>query len=129
MKHTHTAAFNHVLVQSDERSPSLSPSNKEDKSKTTKQYQPYSQLSDAQRKSRKTNKLGEDLHLNFFGGGSTGDTGGLENDPKHLQREEEKSASMAKNKNKSKSKNKNKVAPKDSEKEFQILMQSKKQTK
>lgn len=129
MKHTHTAAFSHVLVQSDERSPSLSPSNKDEKSKISKQFQPYSQLSDAQRKSRKTNKLGEDLHLNFFGGGSTGDTGGLENDPNQLQREEEKSASMIKNKTKSKSKNKNKVAPKESEKEFQILMQSKKQTK
>lgn len=129
MKQTHTNAFSHVLVQSDERSPSLSPSNKDDKSKISKQFQPYSQLSDAQRKSRKTNKLGEDLHLNFFGGGSTGDTGGLENDPKQLQREEEKSASMIKNKTKSKSKNKNKVTAKESEKEFQILMQSKKQTK
>jgi len=95
MKGTHTA-FNHVLVQSDERSPSLSPSNKDDKSKTGKINQPYSQLSDAQRKSRKTEKLGEELHYNFFGGGSTGDTGGVENDQKQMYREEEKSASMAK---------------------------------
>ena len=109
-------AFSHVLVQSDERSPSLSPkNNKDDKYK-------YNPILEAQRKSRKNNnKLGKEIPHNFFGGGSTGDTGGLELDHKPY-REEEKSASMPKNK---KSKKKNKVVHKGSDKEFQILMQSK----
>ena len=109
-------AFSHVLVQSDERSPSLSPkNNKDDKYK-------YNPILEAQRKSRKNNnKLGKEIQYNIFGGGSTGDTGGLELDHKPY-REEEKSASMPKNK---KSKKKNKVVHKGSDKEFQILMQSK----
>jgi hypothetical protein len=120
--------FNHVVVQSEERSPSLSPSNKEDKAKANKLFNPYSQLTEAQRKSRKTGKLGEEMHYGFFGGGSTGDTGGLDiENHRQMHREEEKSASVPKKGKKSKKKNK--VMAKDSKKEFQILMQSKKQAK
>lgn len=125
VKETH--AFNHVLVQSEERSPSLSPSNKNEPAKSNKLYNPYSQLTEAQRKSRKTNKLGDEMNYNFFGGGSTGDTGGVDADQKHMYREEEKHGSMAKKKGKPKKKGK--VLPKDSKKEFQILMQGKKQPK
>lgn len=122
-------AFSHVVVQSDERSPSLSPSNKDDKGKGSKVFNPYSQLTEVQKKSRKTNKLGEEMQYNFFGGGSTGDTGGVDIDHRNNYREEEKSASVPKkNKNKPK-KNKNKIIPKDSKKDFQVLMQSKKQPK
>jgi serine/threonine protein kinase len=119
-------AFNHVLVQSEERSPSLSPSNKDDKSKAKKLFNPYSQLTEVQRKSRKTGKFGDDMHPNFFGGGSTGDTGGVEIEHQHKNhfREEEKSSSVPKKGKKSKKKNK--VPAKDSKKDFQILMQSKK---
>lgn len=120
-------AFSHVVVQSDERSPSLSPSNKDDKAKANKLFNPYSQLTDVQKKSRKTNKLGEEMQYNFFGGGSTGDTGGVDIDHRQY-REEEKSGSNPK-KNKNKSKKKQKIIPKDSKKDFQILMQSKKQPK
>lgn len=121
-------AFAHVLVQSDERSPSLSPTNKEEKPKAKAYYNPYNQLTEAQRKSRKTEKLGGEMHYNFFGGGSTGDTGGVDVDHhKNMYREEEKSGSVPKKSKKPKKKNK--VIPKDSKKEFQILMQSKKAPK
>lgn len=110
-------AFTQVLVQSDERSPSLSPKNsKEDKHK-------HNPILEAQRKSRKTNKLGEEMPNNFFGGGSTGDTGGVELEHKPF-REEEKSASIPKKHKKTK-KTKTKNMHKMSDKDFQILMQSK----
>lgn len=125
---TRPTAFSHVVVQSEERSPSLSPSNKDDKAKANKLFNPYNQLTEAQKKSRKTGKLGEDMHYGFFGGGSTGDTGGLDIEHhRQMHREEEKSASIPKKGKKSKKKNK--VIAKDSKKEFQILMQSKKQAK
>jgi len=120
--------FSNVIIQNEERSPSLSPSNKESKVVPNKLFNPYNQLTDAQRKSRKTGKLGEEMPFNFFGGGSTGDTGGVDIDHHKHYREEEKSTSMPKKGKKGKGK-KSKVIPKDSKKEFQILMQSKKQNK
>lgn len=112
-------AFTHVLVQNDERSPSLSPKNDKDKQK-------YNPILEAQRKSRKTDKFGGDQPYNIFGAGSTGDTGGMELENKHY-REEEKSASMAKKSKKAtkKTTTKGKVNQKQSDKDFQILMQSK----
>jgi len=117
--------FSHVIVQSEERSPSLSPSHKD--AKANKLYNPYNQTNDANRKSRKTGKFGEEGHPNFFGGGSTGDTGGVDVDHKHMYRDEDKPVSYPKKGKKSKKKNK--VISKESKKEFQILMQGKKQPK
>ena len=116
--------FNQVIVQSEERSPSMSPSRKEEKAMPNKLFMPYSQLGDAQRKSRKTGKFGEEMPHNFFGGGSTGDTGGNDIENQRNYKEEEKSSSIPKKSKKGKYK-KNKVIQKDSKKEFQILMQSK----
>ena len=130
--HIHTAEdskynmFNHVIVQSEERSPSLSPSNKEDKAHPNKLFNPYTQLTDAQRKSRKTGKLGDEMPFNLFGGGSTGDTGGLDMDHHRQYREEEKQHKKPK---KGKGKKGTKVMTKDSKKEFKMLIQSKKQNK
>jgi hypothetical protein len=67
------------------------------------------------------------MNYQFFGGGSTGDTGGVDIDHKHMYKEEEKSTSYPKKGKKPKKKNK--VIPKDSKKEFQILMHGKKQAK
>lgn len=118
--------FGHVLVQSDERSPSLSPKNKDEKGKTKFYGNQNNPITEAQRKSRKGNRLGDKMNHNFFAGGSTGDTGGVETENKQY-REEEKSASLPK---KSKKFKKGKAKhPKDSDKGFQILMQSKKQPK
>lgn len=117
-------AFTHVLVQSDERSPSLSPKNsKEEK----RMYNPI--MEQQQRKSRKAdNKLGGEMGYNFFGGGSTGDTGGVDLEHKPFG-EETKSSSIPKQKGKKSKKKQGKGMHKISDKDFQMLMQGKKQTK
>lgn len=98
----HNNAFSNVIIQSEERSPSLSPTNQEEKAMPNKLFNPYNQLSDAQRKSRKTGKLGEEMPFNFFGGGSTGDTGGVDIDQIRNYKEEKKSSSISKKTKKNK---------------------------
>lgn len=65
----------------------------------------------------------------MFGGGSTGDTGGVEIDHRQFVHREETKATTSHPKKNKKSKKKNKVIAKDSKKDFQILMQSKNKPK